>query len=61
MDGQGRIHIPPLLRETAKINGEVTVLANLDHLKVWNHAIFHKLRIAKKFPRQGYKVLEPFI
>lgn len=37
MDAQGRVVIPPILRESAAMNGEVVVSARLDHLEVWNH------------------------
>ncbi len=40
MDGQGRVLIPPVLREAAQMKGEVDVLGNLNYLEVWNHARF---------------------
>ncbi len=40
MDGQGRVLIPPILREAAQMKGEVDVLGNLNYLEVWNHARF---------------------
>ena len=36
MDGQGRLLIPQLLRQTADIKGEVAVLGNLTYLEVRN-------------------------
>jgi len=36
MDGQGRVLIPQLLRQTADIRGEVAVLGNLTYLEVRN-------------------------
>lgn len=36
-DGQGRILIPAVLRESADLMGEVDVLGDLTHLEVWNH------------------------
>jgi len=38
LDGQGRILIQPILRETAQMRGEVDVMGNLTYLDVWNHA-----------------------
>ena len=38
LDSQGRIVIPPLLRESASIVGEVRVFGRLDYLEVWNEA-----------------------
>ncbi|MGH9730378.1 MAG: division/cell wall cluster transcriptional repressor MraZ [Candidatus Acidiferrales bacterium] len=40
LDGQGRILIPPVLRDTAQMKGEVSVNGQLMHLEVWNHARF---------------------
>jgi MraZ protein len=40
VDGQGRILIPPLLREAAEMKGEVNVQGTLTYLEVWNHARF---------------------
>ena len=37
MDSQGRILLPPVLREAAQTRGEVDVLGALDHLEVTNH------------------------
>jgi len=40
VDGQGRILIPPVLRESAEMKGEVYVQGQLTYLEVWNHARF---------------------
>lgn len=40
MDRQGRLLVPQLLRESARIDGEVVVMGQLTHLEVWNHEIF---------------------
>ncbi len=37
MDGQGRVLIPPVLREAALMKGDVDVMGNLTYLEVWNH------------------------
>ena len=39
-DKSGRILIPPLLRESAQMVGDVAVLGYLDHLEVWNNKRF---------------------
>ncbi len=36
LDGQGRVVVPPILRESAEMQGEVVVSGRLDHLEVWN-------------------------
>jgi MraZ protein len=40
VDGQGRLLIPPVLRESAEMKGEVDVQGQLKYLEVWNHARF---------------------
>lgn len=37
LDGQGRLLIPPVLREAAEMKGEVAVSGQLTYLEVWNH------------------------
>jgi MraZ protein len=58
LDGQGRVLVPPVLREAAQMKGEVDVLGNLNYLEVWNHARF--LENLKKSPisDEDYKVLD---
>ena len=36
LDSQGRIVVPPLLRESASMVGDVRVFGRIDHLEVWN-------------------------
>ena len=40
MDGQGRLLIPQLIRDTATVKGEVNVLGSQDHLEVVNAELF---------------------
>jgi MraZ protein len=42
MDPQGRILIPPSLREDAGISGDVVVFGQTDHLEVWNGDVIRK-------------------
>ncbi|HEX9185591.1 MAG TPA: division/cell wall cluster transcriptional repressor MraZ [Vicinamibacteria bacterium] len=49
MDRQGRIVIPPLLRESAAMAGEVSVLGLQNHLAVWNLRRLQE-RLFKKEP-----------
>jgi len=42
MDGQGRLLMPQLLRDSAQIKGEVAVLGNLTYLVVRNLEMFRK-------------------
>ena len=40
VDGQGRILIPPVLRESAEMKGEVNIQGQLNFMEIWNHARF---------------------
>jgi MraZ protein len=40
LDAQGRIVVPPLLRTSASIVGEVRVFGRINYLEVWNEALF---------------------
>ncbi len=40
LDVQGRVLIPPRLRESATMVGEVDVFGQYDYLEVWNHERF---------------------
>jgi MraZ protein len=39
-DAQGRLGLPPRLREAASMVGEVDVLGQVEYLEVWNHERF---------------------
>lgn len=57
MDGQGRLLIPGLLRESAKIKGEVAVLGNLTYLEVRNMEEFKKELEAQPFTPEDAETL----
>jgi MraZ protein len=40
VDGQGRILMPPVLRDEADLKGEVNVQGRLTYLEIWNNARF---------------------
>jgi MraZ protein len=40
LDRQGRLVIPALLRESARMKGNVAVLGKYNFLEVWNHEAF---------------------
>jgi MraZ protein len=42
LDVQGRIVIPPQLRSSASIVGDVRVFGHIDYLEVWNEELFVK-------------------
>jgi MraZ protein len=49
MDKQGRVLIPPLLREAAAMAGDVSVLGVQNHLEVWNHK-----RLVERFKKEPF-------
>ena len=58
MDGQGRLLMPQLLRDAAKIKGEVAVLGNLTYLEVRNLELFKKEIEEEKFTPEDEKTLD---
>ena len=57
MDAQGRLVIPPILRETAQVTGEVVVSGHLNHLVVWNHERFLKRLDERPFSDTDFDLL----
>ena len=58
MDGQGRLLLPQLLRESGQIRGEVAVLGNLTYLVVRNLELFKKEIETEKFTPEDEKTLD---
>ncbi len=58
MDGQGRLLLPQLLRESGQIKGEVAVLGNLTYLVVRNLELFKKEIEEEKFTPEDEKTLD---
>ena len=56
-DQSGRILIPPLLRESAQMTGEVAVLGYLNFLDVWNHERFLSRMKDEPFTEDDHEVL----
>jgi MraZ protein len=58
LDGQGRVLVPPVLRESAQMKGGVDVFGNLDYLEVMNHTrVLDDLKNSP-FTEEDYKALE---
>jgi MraZ protein len=49
LDGQGRVVIPQLLRDSASIVGDVRVFGRIDYLDVWNEE-----RFAQRLQREAW-------
>jgi transcriptional regulator MraZ len=58
MDGQGRLLLPQLLRESGQIKGEVAVLGNLTFLVVRNLELFKREIEEEKFTPEDEKTLD---
>ena len=58
MDGQGRLLLPQLLRESGQIKGEVAVLGNLTYLVVRNLELFRKEIEEENFTPEDEKTLD---
>jgi MraZ protein len=58
MDGQGRLLVPQILRESAQIRGEVAVLGNLTFLEVRNMEAFRKEIDEQAFTDEDTKTLD---
>jgi MraZ protein len=59
LDGQGRVVIPPQLRESAAIVGDVRVFGRIDYLDVWNEERFlQKLQREPWADDDGLKLAE---
>lgn len=57
LDAQGRIVMPPILREAAEIMGEVAVCGSLDHLQIWNRQRFSKRLEEEPFTEDDFSDL----
>jgi len=58
LDGQGRILIPPVLRDSAQMKGEVSVNGQLTYLEVWNHARFLEQMKSNPITAEDNKALD---
>lgn len=58
LDAQGRIVLPPILRESAGMTGEeVVVSGQLDHLVVWNRERFVRRLEEQPFTEDDFRAL----
>ena len=58
MDGQGRLLMPQLLRDSAQIKGEVAVMGNLTFLEVRNLEVLRKQVEEEKFTPEDESTLD---
>jgi len=57
LDAQGRIVLPLILRDSAEMNGEVVVSAQIDHLVVWNRERFEQRLEEQPFTEEDFRAL----
>ena len=57
LDVQGRVLVPQILRESAGMNGDVVVSAQIDHLVVWNHERFLRRLDEQPFTDDDFRAL----
>jgi MraZ protein len=61
LDSQGRVLIPQLLRESASLTGDVSVLGLQNQLAVWDHATLRDRLFTKEpFTEEDGRVLSEF-
>ncbi|MBI2678361.1 MAG: division/cell wall cluster transcriptional repressor MraZ [Candidatus Koribacter versatilis] len=58
MDNQGRVLLPAMLRDAARLKGEVAVLGNLTHLAVRNIEAYRKELVENPFTAEDEKTLD---
>ena len=56
-DRQGRVLLPPFLREFANIDSDVVVTGMLDHLEIWNTDAWEPVRKAAESDEQHWESL----
>ena len=60
LDAQGRLVLPPILRHSAGMDGEVVVSGRIDHLVVWNRERFESRMSDEPFTEEDFGVLSEF-
>ena len=57
LDSQGRLVLPQILRDSAALDGEAVVNAELDHLVVWNRERIEKRLAMEPFTEDDFRAL----
>jgi MraZ protein len=61
LDGQGRVLVPQILRDTAKLPPEVVVTGNIDHFVVSDRAALAKRLTSEDFTAEDYDELSKLL
>lgn len=57
LDGQGRLLLPPIVREKTAMAGEVVVTAQIDRLEIWNRERLERKLDAEPFTDDDFAAL----
>ena len=49
VDSRGRVLIPPELRTSSKLNGNVRIFGKIDHMVIWNEELFRTKSLSGEF------------
>jgi len=49
VDGRGRVLIPPELRSSANLNGNLRIIGKIDHMVIWNEEMFKSKALSGEF------------
>lgn len=60
LDAQGRVSIPPILREHAEMQGEVVVSGRIDQLEIWNRERFDLRLKDEPFSDEDFQALAEY-
>jgi len=61
MDGQGRVLVPQILRDTAKLPADVVVTGNIDHLVVSDRTALSSRLAKEDFSAEDYDALSKLL
>jgi MraZ protein len=61
MDGQGRVLVPQILRDTAKLPADVVVTGNIDHLVVSDRSVLAARLASEEFTAEDYDDLSKLL
>jgi len=61
VDTRGRVLIPPELRKTSQLDGNLRILGEIDHLAVWNEEVYKQKALSGKFTDEKLQAVSRLI
>ena len=61
VDSRGRVLIPPELRKTSQLDNNLRIFGEIDHMVVWNEALFKQESLSGKFTDEKLQVVSRLI